>query len=177
MYDANSVAASGSPVQQVYTTACKPEPAYWHQAPEYNVNPVSKSELKKTTNSFKNLGFVNTSCSIFYKNSIPLPSFFLFVLVFIIRHCHSSVTLKKKHTYCIRNLLFNNKNYYYYPQKDTKRLNIILADKSALYALYIHNSICFSKICIFFWLKEKLLGKNAKRLNTIFAGNIQYRRH
>lgn len=40
IYDANSIPTSGSPVQQVYTTACKPEPAYWHQTPDYNVNSV-----------------------------------------------------------------------------------------------------------------------------------------
>lgn len=39
IYDANTIPTSGSP-QQVYTTACKPEPAYWHQAPDYNVNSV-----------------------------------------------------------------------------------------------------------------------------------------
>lgn len=41
IYDANPIPTSGSPVQQVYTTACKPEPAtYWHQTHDYNVNSV-----------------------------------------------------------------------------------------------------------------------------------------
>lgn len=40
IYDANTIPTSGSPVQQVYTTACKPEATYWHQAPDYNVNSV-----------------------------------------------------------------------------------------------------------------------------------------
>lgn len=42
IYDANALGQPGSPVSQVYTSACKPESAYWHQAPEYNVNPVSE---------------------------------------------------------------------------------------------------------------------------------------
>lgn len=41
IYDSNSIQQSGSPVSQMYTTACKPESGYWHQASEYNVNPVS----------------------------------------------------------------------------------------------------------------------------------------
>lgn len=41
IYDSNSIQQSGSPVSQVYTTACKPE-SYWHQASEYNVNAVSR---------------------------------------------------------------------------------------------------------------------------------------
>lgn len=45
IYDANPVPASGSPVQQVYSSSCKPEPAYWHQGPDYNVNPVRNSQL------------------------------------------------------------------------------------------------------------------------------------
>lgn len=41
LYDANSVSASGSPVQQVYATSCKPESTtYWHHGAEYNVNTV-----------------------------------------------------------------------------------------------------------------------------------------
>lgn len=40
IYDANTLVQPGSPVSQVYTSACKSESAYWHQAPEYNVNPV-----------------------------------------------------------------------------------------------------------------------------------------
>lgn len=42
IYDANALGQPGSPVSQVYTSACKPESAYWHQASEYNVNPVSE---------------------------------------------------------------------------------------------------------------------------------------
>lgn len=41
IYDSNSIQQSGSPVPQVYTSACKSESSYWHQAPEYNVNAVS----------------------------------------------------------------------------------------------------------------------------------------
>lgn len=40
IYDANTVPTSGSPVQQVYTTSCKPEPTYWHHGGEYNVSTV-----------------------------------------------------------------------------------------------------------------------------------------
>lgn len=45
IYDTNSLAQPGSPVSQVYTSACKPESAYWHQAPEYNVQPVSRKKI------------------------------------------------------------------------------------------------------------------------------------
>ena len=41
IYDSNPIQQSGSPVPQVYTSACKSESSYWHQAPEYNVNAVS----------------------------------------------------------------------------------------------------------------------------------------
>lgn len=41
IYDTNTVPTS-SPGQQVYTTACKPEPTYWHQGPEYNVTSVRR---------------------------------------------------------------------------------------------------------------------------------------
>lgn len=41
IYDSNSIQQSGSPVSQVYTSNCKPESGYWHQASEYNVNTVS----------------------------------------------------------------------------------------------------------------------------------------
>lgn len=44
IYDGSPVPTSGSPVQQVYTTACKPEPTYWHHGAEYNVNAVSPNE-------------------------------------------------------------------------------------------------------------------------------------
>lgn len=60
-YDGNALGQPGSPVSQVYTSACKPESAYWHQAPEYNVNPVSNffvhfSQNKNSTIS-TNLNF------------------------------------------------------------------------------------------------------------------------
>lgn len=45
IYDSNSLPQAGSPVPQVYTTTSKPETAYWHQAPEYNVNPVSANSF------------------------------------------------------------------------------------------------------------------------------------
>lgn len=41
IYDSNSIQQSGSPVSQVYSSTCKPESGYWHQASEYNVNAVS----------------------------------------------------------------------------------------------------------------------------------------
>ncbi|XP_055305547.1 endothelial transcription factor GATA-2-like isoform X2 [Sitodiplosis mosellana] len=41
IYDSNSIQQSGSPVPQVYTSNCKPESGYWHQASEYNVNARS----------------------------------------------------------------------------------------------------------------------------------------
>lgn len=41
IYDSNAIQQSGSPVSQVYTSNCKPESGYWHQASEYNVNSVS----------------------------------------------------------------------------------------------------------------------------------------
>lgn len=47
IYDANTIPTSGSPVQQVYTTACKPEPAYWHQAADYNVNSVIEHHISQ----------------------------------------------------------------------------------------------------------------------------------
>lgn len=43
IYDSNSLQQSGSPVPQVYTSACKPESSYWHQTSEYNVNAVSST--------------------------------------------------------------------------------------------------------------------------------------
>lgn len=45
IYDSNPIQQSGSPVPQVYTSGCKSESSYWHQAPEYNVNAVSNSLL------------------------------------------------------------------------------------------------------------------------------------
>lgn len=45
IYDSNPIQQSGSPVPQVYTSGCKSESSYWHQAPEYNVNAVSGERL------------------------------------------------------------------------------------------------------------------------------------
>lgn len=57
IYDANTLGQPGSPVPQVYTSACKSDSAYWHQTPEYNVNPVSQnfvhSQLNACSTMFK----------------------------------------------------------------------------------------------------------------------------
>lgn len=45
IYDANSVPTSGSPQQVYTTTACKPEPTYWHHGAEYNVNAVGEIQF------------------------------------------------------------------------------------------------------------------------------------
>lgn len=59
IYDSNPIQQSASPVPQVYTSGCKSESSYWHQAPEYNVNAVSSDFDRISRHFFLRLGILS----------------------------------------------------------------------------------------------------------------------